>query len=112
MVYAFKYSEREGTPAAKMADKVCQEDKESRISRLLKMQDDISLTNNEKHVGTIERVLVDSLSKRKDKSTVNARTYSNKLVHFDGDEDMIGKYVSVKIVRAGTYELYAEIVNE
>ena len=109
MLYAFKYSEREGTPAARMADKVAQSEKDRRISRLLEIQDGISLANNEKLVGTVTTVLVDSLSKRKGVQTVSARTYSNKLVHFDGDETMIGKYVEVKIVRAGTYELYAEI---
>ena len=107
MVYAFKYSPREGTPAARMADKIPTEIKEERIERLLKLQDEISLSNNEKYVGLSETVLVDSLSKRKNMNTVNARTYSNKLVHFEGDESMIGKYMSVKIERAGVYELYA-----
>ena len=108
MVYAFKYSPREGTPAAKMKDQVDTDIKEERIARLLKMQDDISFKNNEKHVGSSMTVLVDSLSSRKDKNTVNARTYGNKLVHFEGDESMIGKYMNVKIERAGVYELYAE----
>ena len=108
MVYAFKYSPREGTPAAKMKDQVDTEIKEDRIARLLKMQDDISFKNNEKHVGESMTVLVDSLSRRKDKNTVNARTYGNKLVHFEGNESMIGKYMNVKIERAGVYELYAE----
>ena len=108
MVYAFKYSAREGTPAAKMIDQIPMDVKEDRIARLLKMQDDISLENNEKQVGSTARVLVDSLSRRKDKNTVNARTYGNKLVHFEGDESMIGKYINVKIERAGVYELYAE----
>ena len=108
MVYAFKYSAREGTPAAKIKDQIATEIKEDRIARLLKMQDDISLSNNTKHIGTSLRVLVDSFSRRKDKNTVNARTYGNKLVHFEGDESMIGKYIDVKIERAGVYELYAE----
>ena len=112
MVYAFKYSPREGTPAAKMEDQVSSEIKEERISRLLKMQDGISLSNNEKHVGEVVTVLVDSLSKRKNMNTVNARTYGNKLVHFEGDEDMIGKYMSVEITRAGVYELYAKIKDK
>ena len=56
-------------------------------------------------------MLVDSLSKRKNMNTVNARTYGNKLVHFDGDESMIGKYMNVKIERVGVYELYATIEN-
>ena len=108
MVYAFKYSAREGTPAAKMIDQIPMKVKEDRIARLLKMQDDISLKNNEKQVGSTARVLVDSLSRRKNKNTVNARTYGNKLVHFEGDESMIGKYMHVRIERAGVYELYAE----
>jgi tRNA-2-methylthio-N6-dimethylallyladenosine synthase len=108
MVYAFKYSPREGTPAAKMSEKIDIAVKEERIHRLLKLQDEISMKNNLKYVDSTVTVLVDSLSKRKDKNTVNARTYSNKLVHFEGDESMIGKYMSVKIERAGVYELYAE----
>ena len=107
MVYAFKYSAREGTPAARMADKIDTAVKEERISRLLQLQDGISKANNERLVGQNVTVLVDSLSKRKDMKTVNARTYSNKLVHLEGDESMIGKYISVKIDRAGVYELYA-----
>ena len=108
MVYAFKYSPREGTPASRMKDQVDHAVKEERIARLLKMQDEISLANNEKHVGSVVTVLVDSLSKRKNMNTVNARTYGNKLVHFEGDESMIGKYMSVRIERAGVYELYAD----
>lgn len=107
MVYAFKYSPREGTPASKMQEAVDPNIKDERIARLLKLQDKISLENNEKHVGSEHKVLVDSLSKRKGKHTVNARTFSNKLVHFDGDESMIGKYINVRIERAGVYELYA-----
>ena len=107
MVYAFKYSAREGTPAAKMEDKIDVAVKDDRIERLLRLQDDISSKNNEAYVGRDVTVLVDSLSKRKGMNTVNARTYSNKLVHFEGDEAMIGKYMNVKIERAGVYELYA-----
>ena len=111
MVYAFKYSPREGTPAAKMSEQISMDIKEERIARLLKMQDSISYANNEKYIGSVMTVLVDSLSKRKDKNTVNARTYGNKLVHFEGDESMIGKYMQVKIDRAGIYELYADKNN-
>lgn len=112
MVYAFKYSPREGTPAAKMEDKIDISVKEERIDRLLKLQDSISYENNLRYVDSTVTVLVDSLSKRKDKKTVNARTFSNKLVHFEGDESMIGKYISVKIDRAGVYELYATEIEK
>ena len=72
----------------------------------------ISFENNEKYVDSTVTVLVDSLSKRKNMNTVNARTFSNKLVHFEGDESMIGKYISVKIDRAGVYELYATQIDK
>lgn len=111
MVYAFKYSPREGTPAARMSEQISMDVKEDRIARLLKMQDSISYANNEKYISLVMTVLVDSLSKRKDKNTVNARTYGNKLVHFEGDESMIGKYMQVKIDRVGIYELYADKNN-
>lgn len=111
MVYAFKYSPREGTPAAKMQDKIDMETKDERIARLLKLQDGISLDNNQKYVGAELTVLVDSLSKRKNLNTVNSRALNNKLVHFEGDESMIGKYINVKIERAGVYELYATRID-
>ena len=112
MVYAFKYSPRERTPAAKMSDMIDMDTKTDRIDRLLKLQDGISLENNERYVGRRETVLVDSISKHKGKNVLNARTYSNKLVHLEGDESMIGKYISVKIERAGVYELYAKQITE
>ena len=112
MVYAFKYSPREGTPAAKMPDKIDMATKTDRIERLLRLQDNISLENNEKYIGTYATVLVDSVSKHKGVDILNARTYTGKLVHLEGDEALIGKYISVKIDRAGVYELYAAINKE
>jgi tRNA-2-methylthio-N6-dimethylallyladenosine synthase len=112
MVYAFKYSPREGTPAARMDDKVDASVKDERIERLLRLQDEISYKNNEAYVGRTLTVLVDSMSKRKDMNTVNARTYSNKLVHLAADNTEIGKYINVKIERAGVYELYATKIDK
>lgn len=112
MVYAFKYSPRVGTPAADMTPAVDLSVKEERISRLLKMQDAISLESNERYVGTVQRVLVDSPSRRSEFKTFSARTMTNKLVHFEGDEDMIGKFALVKIERAGAYDLYAKKIEE
>ncbi len=104
-VYAFKYSPREGTPAAKMPNPVDEEIKELRIAELLKLQDEFALSNNEKYIGRIERVLVDSVSKRKNYNTVSARTASNKLVHFEADPSCIGTFRYVKIEKAGEYDL-------
>jgi tRNA-2-methylthio-N6-dimethylallyladenosine synthase len=107
MVYSFKYSPREGTPAARMDGIVDVTVQEERMARLLAMQDVISLEKNKTYVGKEMRVLVDSLSRRREMKTVSARTIGNKLVHFDGDEAMIGQFKTVKIESAGAFELYA-----
>ena len=39
-------------------------------------------------------------------------TESNKLVHFKGDESLIGKIVNVKINESHTYSLLGELINE
>lgn len=112
MVYAFKYSPREGTPAAKMSDQIETAIKEERIARLLALQDGISMKNNEEYLGKTVRVLVDSLSRREGFGTVCARTDSNKLVHFPADTDSIGKFMFVKIDKVGAYDLSGTIENK
>ncbi len=108
MVYSFIFSPREGTKAAKMENQIDSSVKSERMSRLLALQDDIAHENNEAYVGTIQRVLVDSISKRSDSSVYSARTLTNKLVHFESNENHIGKFIDVKITRAGAYDLFAE----
>ena len=111
MVYAFKYSPREGTPAAKMLEQIDIKIKEERIARLLALQDSISLEKNSRYIDRTVTVLVDSTSRREGFDTVSARTYSNKLVHFTADSDLIGKFVNVKIEKAGAYDLAGKITE-
>jgi len=108
MVYSFKYSPREGTPAAKMPDAIDISVKEERIARLLTIQDNISRSKNEPYVGKTERVLVDSVSRL---GTLSARTDTNKLVHFEGGASLIGEFVNVKIEKPGAFELIATRVD-
>ena len=111
MVYAFKYSPREGTPAAKLSDQLNISVKEERIGRLLAFQDTISLEKNTEYVGKCVRVLVDSTSRRAGFDTVSSRTDSNKLVHFPADKSLIGKFVNVMIEKAGAYDLIGKITE-
>ncbi|MBQ8372459.1 MAG: tRNA (N6-isopentenyl adenosine(37)-C2)-methylthiotransferase MiaB [Clostridia bacterium] len=110
MVYAFIYSPRVGTPAAKMDGQIEKSVKEERLGRLLAMQDEISREESEKYVGTVQRVLVESTSKRRELNTLTARTASNKLVHFTADGVSVGDFTEVKITNAAAYDLTAEII--
>ncbi|MBQ8719698.1 MAG: tRNA (N6-isopentenyl adenosine(37)-C2)-methylthiotransferase MiaB [Clostridia bacterium] len=112
MVYSFLYSAREGTRAAKMEGRVADEVKDARMARLLEMQTQISLEKNLEYVGRVVRVLVDSPSKRGEATTYTGRTSSGKAVHFDGADDLVGKFVDVKIDRAGAFDLFGNIYDK
>jgi len=109
MVYSFVYSKRDGTRAAKMQNQVEKSVKTARIERLLSEQTDISHQINDSYVGTIQRVLVDSFAEKDGRRVYNARTATNKLVHFNGGNIEVGEFINVKIIRAGAFDLFAEI---
>ena len=62
-------------------------------------------------VGNIYDILVDGKSKN-NKEMMSGYTETNKMVHFKGDESLIGKIVKVKILESHTYSLIGELVNE
>ncbi|MBQ7387585.1 MAG: tRNA (N6-isopentenyl adenosine(37)-C2)-methylthiotransferase MiaB [Clostridia bacterium] len=106
MVYAFLYSAREGTRAAAMTEQVPREVKDERMSRLLALQDGISYKKNERFVGRVCRVLVDSKETREGCVVYTGRNPENKLVHFTSDYAVeIGELVNVKIEKHGAFDL-------
>ncbi len=109
MVYSFLYSPRGGTPAAaREAQFVPDAQKSERFSRLLALQDEISLAANRRLEGQRLRVLVDSVS-RNDPDIYSGRAASGKLVHFLAEPSMIGQFVTVQIERADPYALHGVI---
>lgn len=110
MVYAFRYSKREGTPASRMTDQVPGDIVDGRMEELLLLADRLAEERNLGYLGTVQRVLVDSISKRSELGTYSGRTATNKLVHFTSKEDNVGKYINVKIDKVGAYELIGKEV--
>ncbi len=113
LVYAFIYSERAGTRAAEFEDKVPKEIKAERLTRLLAIQDGISLERNLPYKDTVQRILTDSFEKRDGKIVYTGRTPTNKPVHFTAENAAVGKFVNVKIEKCGAFELYgSEMIGE
>ena len=106
-VYAFLYSPREGTRAARMDGAVDRSVKDRRMAELLALQDSISLEKNMPYEGSIQRVLTDSFEIRGDKRIISGRTLTNKLVYFESDAP-IGDFINVKITKACPYHLLGE----
>ncbi len=106
--YSFIYSRRRGTPAAEMEGQIFKEVKGERMKKLLDLQADISRACNDALVGTTQRVLVEGASDT-DENMLSAHTSSGKLVHFEGDMSLKGKFVNVKITKAKAWSLHAEL---
>ena len=109
MIFSFIYSPRKGTPAAEM-EQVLDEVKSERFERLLALQNSISLEANKPLEGKTLRVLCDGKSKNKAEA-ITGRTEGGKIVFFDGDESMEGRFVDVKIDRGDTFALYGTVVK-
>ena len=108
--FTFIYSMREGTKAYEM-EQVPEEIKHDRFDRLLDVIYPIQLRKNENEIGKVRKVLVESTSKSND-NKLSGRTDEFKLVNFDGDKDLIGKIVDVKITDANTFSLKGELVEK
>ena len=110
-VYAFIYSEREGTKASKMPNKVDKAVAHQRLDRLLEIQDVIALEKNLAYENTVIYVLVDSSDIRSGGKIYNGRSLAGKLVHFTSERECIGEFVKVKIIKANAFDLIGEIVE-
>ena len=108
--FTFIYSPRKGTPAAKIEDNVPYEEKSKRFQILVKHLEKHIEEHSKTLVGKVMDILVDGPSKN-NPEMMSGYTEENKLVHFKGDESMIGQIVKVKIVDSHTYSMIGEIAN-
>jgi len=102
--FTFIYSPREGTPAAKMEDKVTLEEKEQRLYKLNELVNSFSLKANKKYLGKTVPVLIEGINE-KDDTKVFGYTDTMKLVNIDGCLDKIGEIIDVEITDAKSFSL-------
>lgn len=107
-VYMFIYSRREGTAADRMENQIPEEIKHKRFDKLKELYDSRVSENNQKYIGTVQKILVDGYSKN-DKKTLTGRTDTNKVVNFIGAEELIGKMIDIKITEEHKWYLKGEI---
>ncbi|MCX8029148.1 MAG: tRNA (N6-isopentenyl adenosine(37)-C2)-methylthiotransferase MiaB [Brevinematales bacterium] len=93
--YMFIFNPKKGTPAETFSEQVPEDVKVERIQRLIKLQHSISKESNLKDVGKEFEVLVEERGKYKNQLV--GRTEYNKVVAFEGDESLIGKFVKVRV---------------
>ncbi|RMF58794.1 MAG: MiaB/RimO family radical SAM methylthiotransferase, partial [Calditrichaeota bacterium] len=94
--FMFKYSERQHTIASrKYPDDVPEEEKTSRITRLVDLQKKIALKKNQAHLGTVFEVLVEGRGKKE--GQLLGRNDGNKIVVFPDNGAGPGDFVQVRI---------------
>ena len=106
-VYMFIYSRRVGTPGDKMENQIPEEIKHQRFNRLKALVESQIEENNQKYIGTIQKVLVEGESKNNSKM-LTGRTDSNKVVIFEGAKEWIGTMQDLKIVSEHMWYLKGE----
>ena len=94
--YTFIYSKRTGTPAAAMDDQIDEAVVKDRFDRLLATVNEISHELSFRFEGQDMDVLVEGINDH-DSTLLTGRMGNNMLVHFPGDELLIGQIVKVHL---------------
>ena len=107
-VFAFAYSPRPKTPAARYPDQVPAAVQKERLARLFALTDAISAELNEALVGRVLPVLIDGESRRSPDDW-QGRSEDNRVVNFPKPlGTAVGHIVDVRITRATAHSLYGE----
>ncbi|MDX1655241.1 MAG: MiaB/RimO family radical SAM methylthiotransferase, partial [Candidatus Competibacteraceae bacterium] len=115
--FSFIYSPRPGTPAANLPDEVPMEVKKARLARLQTLINQQAMAISRGMVGTSQRILVERPS-RKDPRWLAGRSENNRVVNFQGPEELIGRFVTVTITEAlpnslrGRFEALSEASDD
>lgn len=109
-IYMFCYSIRRGTYAEKMENQIDEKVKVERLERLKKVFERIIDEENNKKIGTVQKVLVEGISKNNEKM-YTGRTIDNKVVVFEAQKEDIGKIKDIKIVSNNKWYLTGKVIK-
>lgn len=101
-LHVFPYSQRTGTPAARMDDQVDEEVKNERVHRLIALNDQLAKEYAARFEDEVVEVIPEERFKDGDNENLYVGYTTNYLkVVFEGNETMIGQLTKVKITKAG-----------
>ena len=106
--FSFIYSKRPGTIASSYADDVSAETKKKRLTIVQERLNSNTEEISKSMIGSTQKVLVEGFSKKG--NTLSGRTENMRTAHFEGDEELIGQIVSVRILDGIANSLKAELI--
>jgi ribosomal protein S12 methylthiotransferase len=107
----FPYSHEDDTPAAILKDDIAQELKEDRVSRIMEMQQEVSLKLNENKVGKVFDTIID----REEEDFFVGRTefdspeVDNEVLVEKNSNISIGSFYPIRITSADEFDLFGKI---
>jgi tRNA-2-methylthio-N6-dimethylallyladenosine synthase len=123
-LFAFKYSDRPNTSAARFSDKIPEDEKKQRLQQVLDLQDQFTIRKNNTLKDSIQSVLVEGFSKKQNQihaqnsrqdTQWTGRTSTNKIVNFYNfndtgscTENVMGRLVNVRILQTFPHSLWGE----
>ncbi len=110
MSFSFIYSARPGTPASDMVDDVSMETKKQRLALLQQRLNQQAQAHARRMLNTQQCILVEGPSK-KDPMQLAGRTENNRIVNFEGQPNMIGKFVDIIVTEVLPNSLRGRLVN-
>jgi len=107
MAYISQYSPRPGI-SIKMQDNIPKKEKEKREKILTKILKQTALEKNKRHIGKEIRMLPSNWKK----GYLLGKSFNYKTVKIKGSKKHLGKFLKVKIIKAGEWGLFGKIQNE
>ena len=107
--FTFVYSRRPGTVADKMDDQIDDRTKKDRIMRLVELQNSINREQSKAYKNRTIEILCEDFDEKK--GLYLGRDEYGKMGYFSCGENMVGKFVRIKINECNGISLYGELAE-
>jgi tRNA-2-methylthio-N6-dimethylallyladenosine synthase len=107
-IFAFMYSSRKNTAAARFKNQVADEVKSERLARLNALQEKITLEHHQAEIGQ-DRVVLIQYPNRKEENVYYGRTEHFRLVRVKSKVDIVGRELGVRITGGNKTSLEGEV---
>ncbi len=107
--FTFVYSRREGTKAAEMEGQIPEEVSKIRIMQLVDLVNEQTRAHSQRFVGKTTEVLCEGMDDKK--GLYLGRNEYGRMAYFKSDENVVGKFLNIKVESANGVSLYGNIVR-
>jgi tRNA-2-methylthio-N6-dimethylallyladenosine synthase len=109
-LFSFRYSDRRGTKATRLPNKLGEREKQERLSLLQERQAQITLAKNKSLEGTVQTVLEEGPAKHGGEQR-SGRTPGNKVVNYVSTTKLTGASVRIRVIKGLQNSLFGDFAG-